>query len=62
RNGLGNWTYHWDFGDKAKAEGAIVSHAFQKPGTYIVTLTLIEGNGIARKPYIFRKEVTVHRR
>ncbi len=55
----GSWTYHWDFGDKSRAEGVAVSHLFQKPGTYVITLTLINGDGIARKPYSFNKKVTV---
>ncbi|XCN71117.1 MAG: PKD domain-containing protein [Candidatus Electrothrix aestuarii] len=62
RNGQGNWTYHWDFGDKGKGEGATVSHIFQKPGTYMVTLTLIDGSGIARKPYSFSRKVVVQDR
>ena len=30
--------YSWDFGDGSKSDGATVSHAFRKPGYYIVTL------------------------
>ncbi|MCI5160151.1 MAG: PKD domain-containing protein, partial [Candidatus Electrothrix sp. AUS1_2] len=59
RNSQGNWTYHWDFGDKSRAEGAMVSHIYKKLGTYTVTLTLIDGNGIARKPYSFSREIKV---
>ena len=61
-NEQGNWTYRWDFGDGRKAEGATVSHIFQKPGAYIVTLTLTDGQGIARKPYSFSRKVKVHGR
>ncbi|MCI5150057.1 MAG: PKD domain-containing protein, partial [Candidatus Electrothrix sp. MAN1_4] len=60
--GQGNWIYHWDFGDTARGEGAMVSHIYQKPGTYMVTLTLIDGSNIARKSYSLSKEVTVHGR
>ncbi|MGB5685356.1 MAG: PKD domain-containing protein, partial [Candidatus Electrothrix sp.] len=60
--GQGNWTYHWDFGDKGKAQGAAVSHLFHKPGTYTVTLTLINGDGIARKPYSFSRKIVVQGR
>ena len=60
--GQGNWTYHWDFGDKGKAEGAAVNHLFQKPGTYTVTLTLINGDGFARKSYSFSREIVVQGR
>ncbi|MCI5126051.1 MAG: PKD domain-containing protein [Candidatus Electrothrix sp. AR5] len=62
RKGQGNWTYHWDFGDKGKAEGATVTHLFQQPGTYTVTLTLINGDGIARKPYRFTRKIVVQGR
>ncbi|MCI5139944.1 MAG: PKD domain-containing protein, partial [Candidatus Electrothrix sp. AR1] len=62
RKGQGNWTYHWDFGDKGKAQGAAVNHLFRKPGTYTVTLTLINGNGVARKPYSFSREIVVQGR
>ncbi|MCI5168036.1 MAG: PKD domain-containing protein, partial [Candidatus Electrothrix sp. GM3_4] len=58
----GNWSYHWNFGDKGKAEGVAVSHLFQKPGTYVITLTLINGNGIARKPYSFSRKIVVQGR
>ncbi|CAK8718439.1 hypothetical protein GMJAKD_07670 [Candidatus Electrothrix aarhusensis] len=61
-NDQGNWTCHWDFGDKGKAQGAAVSHLFQKPGTYTVTLTLINGDGIARKPYSFTRKIVVRGR
>ena len=60
--GQGNWTYHWDFGDKGKAEGAAVNHLFQEPGTYVITLTLINGDGVARKPYSFSREIVVRGR
>jgi plastocyanin len=55
----GRWVCHWDFGDGGKAEGEAVSHAFQKPGTYTVTLTLTDGSGIARKPYSFSRKIKV---
>ncbi len=53
------WLHRWDFGDGTKAEGAAVSHIFEKPGTYTVTLTLIDGKGIAGQPYHFNKKITV---
>lgn len=37
--------YRWDFGDGQTAEGAKVSHAFAKPGTYQVTLTVVDDAG-----------------
>ncbi|MCI5140820.1 MAG: PKD domain-containing protein, partial [Candidatus Electrothrix sp. ATG1] len=58
----GYWLHRWDFGDGTRAEGAAVSHVFEQPGTYTVTLTLLDGSGIARKPYRFSKKVVVQGR
>lgn len=33
-------TIHWDFGDGAKSSAAVATHAYKKPGEYIVTLTI----------------------
>jgi PKD repeat protein len=38
--------YAWNFGDGATADGANVEHAFQKPGTYAVTLTVADDSGL----------------
>ena len=32
--------WNWDFGDGTRADGAAVSHVFDKPGTYRVALTV----------------------
>jgi PKD repeat protein len=37
--------YHWAFGDGAEAEGAKVSHAFGKPGVYMVELAVSDDSG-----------------
>lgn len=37
--------HEWDFGDGATASGAVVSHAFEKPGTYAVRLTVRDDTG-----------------
>jgi PKD repeat protein len=43
----GNVTeYLWDFGDGATATGANVEHAFEAPGTYTVTLTVLDNSGL----------------
>ncbi|KSW12473.1 hypothetical protein CF15_07055 [Pyrodictium occultum] len=43
----GNITeYHWDFGDGTVASGAIVTHVFEKPGVYNVTLTVVDNTGL----------------
>ena len=38
--------YLWDFGDGGTAEGIQVSHVFQQPGIYSVTLTVTDRNGL----------------
>ena len=41
-NGITRWI--WDFGDATpQVEGAIVWHQYSIPGTYIVTLTVVDG-------------------
>ncbi|BES81131.1 hypothetical protein PABY_06980 [Pyrodictium abyssi] len=43
----GNITgYRWEFGDGTVAEGAIVTHVFEKPGVYNVTLTVVDDTGL----------------
>jgi PKD repeat protein len=37
--------YKWDFGDGSAAEGEKVEHAFDKPGTYAVKLTVVDDAG-----------------
>ncbi|WP_421724758.1 PKD domain-containing protein [Bauldia sp.] len=34
--------YRWDFGNGSQAKGETVEHAFDKPGTYTVTLTALD--------------------
>lgn len=36
--------YAWDFGDGGKSEETKPMHAYEKPGTYLVTLTASNGN------------------
>lgn len=38
-------SYSWDFGDGETDTGKIVSHSYTDPGTYSVTLTVIDNNG-----------------
>ncbi|MEX0285738.1 MAG: PKD domain-containing protein [Paracoccaceae bacterium] len=40
-------SYLWDFGDGAVAEGPIVNYAWNQPGVYPVTLTVIDDSGTA---------------
>jgi PKD repeat protein len=39
--------YEWDFGDGAVVEGVTASHAFERSGTYDVTLTVTDAAGNA---------------
>jgi PKD repeat protein len=37
--------YQWDFGDGGRSSGRTASHAYASAGTYVVTLTLVDGVG-----------------
>lgn len=37
--------YLWDFGDGSKAEGKVITHSYNEPGDYIVTLTVSDSEG-----------------
>ena len=37
--------YHWNFGDGARGDGRTDDHAYASPGTYIVTLTVVDSFG-----------------
>lgn len=42
----GPWTeYRWDFGDGATAGEKVAAHAYDAPGTYVVTLTVTDADG-----------------
>jgi RHS repeat-associated protein len=38
-------TYTWDFGDGSTAQGAAVQHIYAAPGTYSVSLTVLDNKG-----------------
>ncbi len=41
-NGITRWI--WDFGDASpQVEGAVVWHSWERPGTYVVSLTVVDG-------------------
>ena len=51
-----NENYFWDFGDASKARGNNKIHQYDEEGTYLVTLTTIDGDGVRRK---ITKAITV---
>lgn len=38
--------YHWDFGDGATSDRAVVDHVYSRPGTYAGRLTLTDDSGL----------------
>ncbi len=40
-------SYEWDFGDGAEAEGVSVEHTYTAAGSYFVTLTVKDANGLS---------------
>ncbi|MGY4706548.1 PKD domain-containing protein [Candidatus Bipolaricaulota sp. J31] len=38
--------YIWDFGDGGKAFGPLVSHTYERPGTYTITLRVYDEDGL----------------
>jgi len=38
-------SYTWDFGDGYRGSGEAISHTFMNPGTFTVTLILVDNNG-----------------
>lgn len=45
----GGWivSYYWDFGDGTNATGLIVDHTFANIGTYTVSLTVVDNDGLS---------------
>jgi PKD repeat protein len=40
-------SYTWDMGDGTQAGGVTVSHAYERPGRYVVTLIVTDQNGLS---------------
>ncbi|HYY92092.1 MAG TPA: PKD domain-containing protein [Candidatus Dormibacteraeota bacterium] len=54
--GTGPYIYSWDFGDGSTATGASPAHMYDVPGTYNITMTATDNNGLT---YTYWKQVTV---
>ena len=39
--------YEWNFGDGTSAEGKVVTHVYSLPGSYAVTLTITDNDGLS---------------
>jgi PKD repeat protein len=50
-------SYSWDFGDGATGTGSIPSHAYSTYGTYTVTLTITDANGLSNST---SQQVAIH--
>jgi PKD repeat protein len=44
--GTGPYSYSWNFGDGTTGTGASATHSYLLPGTYKVTLTVVDANGL----------------
>ncbi len=54
-------TFTWDFGDGKKGEGSQIVHQFAKAGTYVVTLTVDDGQNLANSLQSITKTVLVNK-
>ncbi|MCE1189774.1 MAG: PKD domain-containing protein, partial [Ignavibacteria bacterium] len=53
--------YDWDFGDGTTAAGVSVSHPYEKPGTYIVTLKVTDNSATSTGTAISQLKITVNK-
>ncbi len=52
--------YQWDFGDGRSGSGEEITHLFEAPGTYEVTLTVDDGAGLANSVTSTNHEVRIN--
>jgi len=50
--------YRWDFGDGEFGSGAVVTHTYEQPGSYTVTLIVMDQVGIPSDPIYAMVQVT----
>ena len=53
-------SYEWDFGDGGSGTGATPVHVYQKPGRYLVQLTVTDDSGTVRSSASDGLQVTVN--
>ena len=52
--------YHWDFGDGQSADGVQVTHTYNTPGGYAVTLTADDGTSVSNSKSIITKTLMIN--
>jgi PKD repeat protein len=53
-------TYAWNFGDGATGSGTVADHSYGSTGSYIVTLTVTDVDGLPDTTNMATKVITVH--
>lgn len=53
--------YRWDFGDGNTALGPNADHMYQKPGTYTITLTVDDGEGLKNSIQTAQKQLVINK-
>ena len=51
--------WHWDFGDGHTGDGPVIMHTYMTPGTYTVTLMVLDAQGLS-DTVTFNKAITVN--
>ncbi|MEW6086989.1 MAG: PKD domain-containing protein [bacterium] len=45
--GILSWSYNWNFGDGTTGTGVIITHYYDAPGNYTVTLSVLDNNYVS---------------